>query len=375
MTMRSEGLMSGRAPSPQAGPPGGQSAGAFARQPDPPARRPAARGRSRGARGDGMAYAAIDLGTNNCRLLVAEPLSARPGGQRFRVIDAFSRIVRLGEGLQQNGVLSQPAMDRAIRALGICARKVSQYNIAGQQAVATEACRRAANCEEFLDRARAETGLDLTIIDVQEEAALAVTGCCELLDRNVPYAVIFDIGGGSTEVIWIAVPTEPGAEPHILATLSVPTGVVTLAETFGGDRITDGVFEEMVGAVADALEPFERQNGIGRHIGDDAVQMIGTSGTVTTLAGLRLGLRRYDRRRVDGTYLAFTDARAVTGRLLELDYAGRAAQPCIGQDRADLVVAGCAILEAICRSWPVGNLRVADRGLREGILHRLMPAA
>ncbi len=320
-------------------------------------------------------YAAIDLGTNNCRLLVAEPTLGRPGGQRFRVIDAFSRIVRLGEGLAQNGVLSQPAMDRAIRALAVCARKVSQHNVAALQAVATEACRRAANCDAFLARAQAETGLDLTIIDVEEEAELAVAGCSELLDRTIPSAVIFDIGGGSTEVIWVEVPPSPEAEPHIIDSVSIPIGVVSLSETFGGDRVPRHVFEAMIGEVSVALDRFEAENRIRPRIARGDVQMIGTSGTVTTLAGLRQGLRRYDRRRVDGTHLSFGDARAVTDRLLELDCAGRAAQPCIGHDRADLVVAGCAILEAICRSWPVGSLRVADRGLREGILHRLMPAA
>lgn len=320
-------------------------------------------------------YAAIDLGTNNCRLLVAEPLNRRANGPRFRVVDAFSRIVRLGEGLQQHGVLSEPAMDRAIRALAICAHKVSQRNVTALQAVATEACRRAANCEDFLDRARAETGLELTIIDVREEAELAVAGCSELLDSTTPHAIIFDIGGGSTEVIWARVPETPRSKPHILSTLSIPTGVVTLAETFGGDRIAPEVFEAMVAQIAVSLSAFEARNDIMPRIAGGEVQMIGTSGTVTTLAGLRQGLRRYDRRRVDGTHLSFTDARAVTGRLLEMDCAGRASEPCIGHDRADLVVAGCAILEAICRSWPVGSLRVADRGLREGILHRLMPAA
>lgn len=324
-------------------------------------------------------YAAIDLGTNNCRLLVAEPVAPPPRtaspGPRFRVIDAFSRIVRLGEGLQQNGVLSEAAMDRTIRALAVCARKVAYHRVAGMQAVATEACRRAANCDDFLARAQAETGLDLTIIDVREEAALAVAGCAELLNRTTPYAVIFDIGGGSTEVIWARVPGDPAAEPQILDSWSIPTGVVTLAETFGGDQIADETFEAMVSHVAADLGPFEAANAISSRVQGRSVQMIGTSGTVTTLAGIRLGLRRYDRRRVDGTFLEFGDARAVTDSLLQLDCAGRAAQPCIGVERADLVIAGCAILEAICRTWPVGTLRVADRGLREGILHRLMPAA
>ena len=324
-------------------------------------------------------YAAIDLGTNNCRLLVAEPvapaLRASGPGPRFRVIDAFSRIVRLGEGLQQNGVLSEAAMDRTIRALAVCARKVAYHRVAGLQAVATEACRRAANCDAFLARAQSETGLDLTIIDVREEAALAVAGCAELLDRATPYAVIFDIGGGSTEVIWARVPNDPAAEPQIVDSWSIPTGVVTLAETFGGDHIADETFEAMIAHVAAALAPFEVANAIRNRVEGRSVQMIGTSGTVTTLAGIRLDLRRYDRRRVDGTFLDFTDARAVTDSLLQLDCAGRAAQPCIGVERADLVIAGCAILEAICRAWPVGTLRVADRGLREGILHRLMPAA
>ena len=326
----------------------------------------AAAPRHRKGQGNGAAsFGALDLGTNNCRLLVAE----RHDGA-FRVVDAFSRIVRLGEGLESTGRLSDDAMDRTIGALRVCAAKMTRRKVLKARNVATEACRRAANCSHFLDRIRAETGLELEIISTDEEARLALSGCIPLLEEGYRHAIVFDIGGGSTEVMWAETPGDGSVE--VVETLSVPVGVVNLAEIHGGGEITKNQFEAMVRVIAAQLAPFDERNAISTAIGEGIVQMLGTSGTVTTLAGTHLGLPAYDRSMVDGCYMDFHEAEAVTRRLMALDFEGRARLPCIGVVRADLVVAGCAILEAICRTWPVGRMRVADRGVREGILLGLM---
>ncbi|MFN4281428.1 MAG: Ppx/GppA phosphatase family protein [Alphaproteobacteria bacterium] len=327
-------------------------------------------------------YAALDLGTNNCRLLIARPAAAKaavPGAPPFVVVDAFSRIVRLGEGVSQTGRLSDAAMDRAIEALKVCAAKLRRRPVAAARMVATEACRRAANCAEFLARVKAETGLAVETITTAEEAALALAGCAPLLDGATPEALVFDIGGGSTELMWAKLGA-PGSdrergEPQLLDFLSLPYGVMNLAEREDCDCLSREQFEGLIAQVQEKAEAFEARHAIRARIESGHLQMLGTSGTVTTLAGIRMGLACYDRSRVDGCHLDFAELRAVTDRLLALDCKARAQEPCIGPARADLVLAGCAILEAICRTWPVGRLRVADRGVREGILLTLMRAA
>jgi exopolyphosphatase / guanosine-5'-triphosphate,3'-diphosphate pyrophosphatase len=318
---------------------------------------------------DEETYAALDLGTNNCRLLVA-----RGQGRGFRVIDAFSRIVRLGEGLAASGVLSEPAMARTLEALGVCAGKIAHRRVTQARYVATEACRRAANCAEFIARAHAATGIAIEIISSDEEARLVVTGCAPLLDRRVPHAVVFDIGGGSTELVWLTVPPDPRLPPRVEDFLSLPNGVVTLTDRYGGREVSRATYDAMVEEMRDALSPFEERHRIAPRIARREVQMLGSSGTVTTLAGIHLALPRYNRALVDGTALSFDSVRAVSNRLAGFSYEARAAHPCIGSERADLVLGGCAILEAICQLWPVGRLRVADRGIREGILLGLLGA-
>ena len=313
--------------------------------------------------GAGDVLAAIDLGTNNCRLLVA-----RPDGAGFRVIDAFSRIVRLGQGLDRSGRLGEDAIRRTLDALAVCAGKMRRRRVTRFRAVATEACRRAGNGVEFLAQAAAETGLSLEIITPQEEAALALAGCRPLFDPRIPGALVFDIGGGSTEIAW----QRHGPDGPRVDALTMPIGVVTLAERHGGDRFTPETFELMVGEVAYRLGGFEARHGIAAEAAAGAVQLLGTSGTVTTLAGMHLALPRYRRDRVDGVFLDVARTLALGRELAGMSFEERAAQPCIGRERADLVVAGCAILEAICRAWPVARLRVADRGVREGILFGLM---
>jgi exopolyphosphatase/guanosine-5'-triphosphate,3'-diphosphate pyrophosphatase len=313
----------------------------------------------------GETLAAIDLGTNNCRLLIA-----RPQGDGFRVIDAYSRIVRLGEGLSRSGMLSEAAMDRTVAALKICARKMRQRRVTRARSVATEACRRAGNCEAFLERVRAETGIEIEIISSEVEAELAFRGCAPLLRGDRSRAIVFDIGGGSTEIGWLSVEGEGRLE--LVDCVSLPVGVVNLAERHDRAPVAPDVYEALTGELVAMLEQFDARNRIGEAVRQGIVQMLGTSGTVTTLTGIHLKLPRYDRSQVDGRYLAFDAIDGINRALAALDWNGRAATPCIGPERADLVVAGCIILSAICRLWPVGELRVADRGLREGILTELV---
>ncbi|WP_064693934.1 Ppx/GppA phosphatase family protein [Rhizobium aegyptiacum] len=313
-------------------------------------------------------YAALDLGTNNCRLLIAQP--TRPG--QFRVVDAFSRIVRLGEGLAASGRLSDEAMERAIEALRICAGKLRNREIRRMRLIATEACRQAINGAEFLGRVVAETGLELEIIDRETEARLAVSGCSSLVGRETRSVVLFDIGGGSSEIAVIRIGDNRFSRlaNHITHWTSLPVGVVTLSERHGGRDVTPDVFEGMVREVESMLGRFHCPEIEIAETGD--FHLIGTSGTVTTLAGVHLDLPRYDRRRVDGIWLSDDEVSAMQAKLLSWDFESRAANPCIGPDRADLVLAGCAILEAIRRRWPSPRMRVADRGLREGLLTDMM---
>lgn len=332
----------------------------------------------RGRRGTAPVYAALDLGTNNCRLLVAKP--SRRG---FLVIDAFSRIIRLGEGVLGSGRLSDAAMNRTVEALKICADKMRRRGVSRSRVIATEACRIAANSDEFIERVRRDAGLSLEIVSRETEAKLAVSGCASLIDRNCDMSLIFDIGGGSSELIWLdlnrldrpwrrSISDRLEVQSCIAAWTSLPLGVVNLAERHGGRDVTRDSYEAMVAEVMAAVSDFEAEHEFGRRIANGGAHFLGTSGTVTTIAGIHLALPAYERSRVDGCWLGAKDARNVSADLLAMTYAERVAQPCIGRERADLVLAGCAILEALLRVWPCQRLRVADRGLREGILATLM---
>lgn len=319
-----------------------------------------------------QAYAAIDLGTNNCRLLIA-----RPSGENFTVIDAFSRVVRLGEGVAQNGRLSDQAMDRTLAALRVCADKLMRRNVYLARSVATEACRRAENGPAFIERVREETGIALDIISAREEARLAVLGCHVLLEDGLGPAMIFDIGGGSTELVLIE---STDTVPRILDWQSVPWGVVSLSESCGGEGATRESrierYRHMHGLVADSFAAFAQRTQGARESASSTgpLRLLGTSGTVTTLASLHLELPQYDRSAVDGLIVPSASMRAISTRLSSMAIEERRELACIGRERADLVVAGCAILEAILDLWPAFRLGVADRGIREGILRSLISA-
>lgn len=310
------------------------------------------------------AYAALDLGTNNCRLLIA-----KAGGDDFTVVDAFSRVVRLGEGLTSTGRMSDEAMDRAVEALTVCAEKLKKRNVVLARSVATEACRQAVNGAQFIERVKRETGIHLDIISPKEEARLAVMGCHALLEDGEGPALIFDIGGGSTELVLVST---DGVVPEILDWVSVPWGVVSLTESERQDsddaESLAATYQAMRDKVNASFAEFAARlpKDGGHH------RLLGTSGTVTTLASVYLKLQSYDRRAVDGLHLPTEAMRAISRELARRTVKGRAEFPTIGHERADLVVAGCAILEAIFDIWPGERLGVADRGIREGILRALM---
>jgi exopolyphosphatase/guanosine-5'-triphosphate,3'-diphosphate pyrophosphatase len=319
-------------------------------------------GRDRG----GATYAALDLGTNNCRLLVA-----RPTDDSFRVVDAFSRIIRLGEGVSASGRLNDAAIGRALAALTICRDKMKNKGVTRARLIATEACRSAVNGDDFRTRVADTLGLELDVIDRETEATLAATGCTPLMDPQAEGVVLFDIGGGSSELVRLDRSRDGKGGPplpQIRGWISLPLGVVTLAERHGGHEVTREIYEAMIAEVAALIAPFARGHGEGL----GGIHLLGTSGTVTTVAGVHLNLKRYERSRVDGCWMSAQDINDVSERLLAMTYQERVASPCIGAERADLVLAGCAILEAIRRAFPCPRLRVADRGLREGMLVQMM---
>lgn len=333
----------------------------------PARRRRTDKGKGRNRRQTDPIIAALDLGTNNCRLLIAR---VRDNG--FRVIDGFSRIVRLGEGLEASGQLSEAAMDRTRAALKICAEKIQKRSVLSGRYVATEACRRAENGADFLEQIEGETGLRLETIPSREEAELTLAGCLPLLDASVPYALTFDVGGGSAEILWVRLRhTEP---PEIIGWISLPCGVVTMTERYGQPEISTDDYRTMVREIEAQLQPFDERHGISATMARGEAQMLGTAGTVTTIAGVNMGLPRYNRSLVDGTWLEFDALHSISQMLVGSSFSERAAHACIGQGRAELVVAGCGVLEAVCTTWPAGRLRVADRGVREGILLALSKA-
>ncbi|MEL6364071.1 MAG: Ppx/GppA phosphatase family protein [Pseudomonadota bacterium] len=342
------------------GPPGNQSG----EKPDA--------SRREAAGGGPPVVAAIDLGTNNCRLLIA---SKRGSG--FRVVDAFSRIVRLGEGVSLSGRLSDAAMQRTVDALRICADKIRRRGVTRVRCIATQACRMASNSDDFVARVREETGLVFEVISAEEEARLGLRGCASLLDPAVDGALVFDIGGGSTEVSWLdmrawgAEEAARGRTPAVSAWLSIPMGVVSLHERFVEQGFGLPEYEAVAQEVANLLLAVDGVDPVREAFDAGRAHLLGTSGTVTSIAGVHLKLPSYDRKKVDGLWMGAAEARAVCDRLAGMTYDERVLEPCIGTSRAELVAYGCAIYEGVARAYPSERLRIADRGLREGVLAEL----
>ena len=334
-------------------------------------------------------YAALDLGTNSCRMLVAHP-----EGSQFHVVDSFSKSVQLGRGLEQHGSLSRASINRTISALNICRRKLEHHKITRMRLVATEACRRASNCQTFLERVRAETGLALEVIRPEEEARLAVISCAPLIARRTRQLLVVDIGGGSTELVWIDLSDVPdsdrasaimqlrlndktGLSKHrsrarVIDWISVPLGVATLKDQFADVKDESARFALMSCHFEEKMADFLPYQTAMRPESQKGFQIIGTSGTITTVAATHLGLRRYDRNKVDGLRMTSAQIDRVIRQYLKMGAAGRRNDPRIGRDRHALILSGVAILQTLMRIWPTDRLNVADRGLREGLLYALM---
>lgn len=315
---------------------------------------------------------AIDVGTNACRLLIAVPDGQSSQASVPRVIDSYTANVRLGESLERTGALTGAALDRTIVALKECARRLKRRHVTHVKAIATEACRRAANAQDLVERAQAEAGICLTIVTPEEEARLAAAGCLQLIGAEFDGALIFDIGGGSTELILVRRFAGNGSASHdIVAWSSAPVGVVKLAERHGGFELRASSYAAMRAELATIFSRMKTE--LEPDLFDaKRYHLLGTSGTLTTLAGIKLGLKRYERSRIDGQWLARDEILKISDDIVTRDFQGRAAIPCVGTDRADLILPGCAILGAIMENWPCGILRVADRGLREGMLIALL---
>ena len=314
------------------------------------------------AQGGERCFAALDLGTNNCRLLIAQ---RAPNG--FRVVDSFSRIVRLGENLAVTGQLSDRAMQRTLAAITLCAEKLARHRPIKMRCVATQACRAAKNGPSFLRELTNKTGISFEIIDPQEEARLAVIGCADLFDPTGVGALVIDIGGGSTELSW-ATNRGQRQRPKLENWYSAPIGVVTLADQFPEHGDVQEWYQTMKRHAGAYISGFSPPPELRAHLQSGQAHIVGTSGAITSLAGVHLKLPRYSRALVDGLWISETETRAAINSLSALSKAARAQQPCIGPDRADLVLAGAAILEAVLDQWPSLRLRVADRGLREGLI-------
>lgn len=332
-------------------------------------------------------YAALDLGTNSCRMLIAQPK-----GSQFHVVDSFSKSVQLGQGLESSGKLSRTAMNRTVNAIRICKQKLDRHGVKNMRLVATEACRRARNGQNFVAQVRRETGLTLEIIQPEEEARLAVISCAPLVSTKTDQLLVVDIGGGSTELVWIDltnVPqrerpraimrlhagfkSDPGpfAAAKVVDWISVPLGVATLRDQFEDVEDDSARFALMSWFFEESLEDFSPYAAAQAR---DGFQIVGTSGTVTTVAASHLGLKRYDRTKVDGLRMSTDQIDTVIRNYLALGPTGRRADPRIGKDRQALIMSGAAILQALMRLWPTDRLSVADRGLREGLLYAQMSA-
>jgi exopolyphosphatase / guanosine-5'-triphosphate,3'-diphosphate pyrophosphatase len=330
---------------------------------------------------DATYFAALDLGTNNCRLLIAHPcFRTTANGRILSVVDSYSRVVKLGEGMVGTGRLSAAAMGRTKDALRQCSEKIAKYPVTRRRFVATEACRRAENTAEFVRQVREEIGIELEVISSEEEARLALLGCCSLLERGIRRALAFDIGGGSTEVMWVETPesyytADDPLFPFIPETkgwLSIPEGVMSLSEVMGDSAYSELYFEETVERLMQYLVPLSRQHHITQWVNHEATQLLSTSGTVTTLAAIYLNLTRYDRTRVDGVKLSVKDLQNSIRIVLAMRPSERFMHPCIGAERCEYILAGCAIFEAIMRTFPFHFITIADRGVREGVIMGLM---
>lgn len=303
--------------------------------------------------------AAVDLGTNTVRLLVVEA-----EGREWRPLHQSQRVTRLGEGQAETGRLLEAPMQRTVDTVSEFIAAARGLGASEIRVVATSAVREAPNRAELLALLRAATGLDASVVSGEEEARLTLQGVAAGLPQLGGSFVLFDIGGGSTELVL-------GEDGRLGAVVSLQLGVVRLAERYGDAGPVDWArFALMRGEIDGRLA----REIPARIIEARAPALVGTAGTVTTLAALDLGLPAYDASRVQGHTLARGAVERLLNRLGALAVAERARLPCLEPGRADVIIPGIAICLAVMDRLGYGSLVVSDRGLREGILCEILSA-
>lgn len=308
-----------------------------------------------------MRRATIDLGSNTVRLLVADV----EGPGRWRVVAEHQTVTRLGEGLAATGALGEVPMARTLAVVRDYVARGAALGATETRIVATSAVREAANGSVFAAAVERATGWRVRVVSGEDEARLTLLGVRHGVGPLAGPVVVFDIGGGSTEYIL-------ADGEQVRATASLRLGVVPLAERYPFPERVDrsryaALLREVMRQLAREL-PAEILSARPAHL-------VGTAGTVTTLAALDLGLPRYDAGRVQGHRLSRAAIERLGARLGSLTVGERAALPCLEPGRADLIVPGVAIVMATLDCLGVDGLTVSDSGLREGILAAAAHAA
>ncbi len=298
-------------------------------------------------------YAAIDVGTNTIRLLVADAEDTAT----YRPVFQDQVITRLGERIQETGVLAAGAVERTIAVLQRFAETAKEMGAKEVVAVATSAAREAKNQREFLDRARRDAGLELRVASEEIEATLTALGVSHALGPAWPNIVIIDIGGGSTEFISLR-------QVKLAGHLSLPIGVVKITEAY---LKNDPPTADELEAVSAFLEERLATVPASLDLPEGAI-LVGTAGTPTTLATIDLGLAPYDPERVTGHRLSRSRIEQLLEHLCSLPLAERRQIVGLEPSRADVIVAGTLLTFEVMTLFGFDELTVSDGGLREGIL-------
>lgn len=307
-------------------------------------------------------FAAIDLGSRNCRTIVG--CQSKAGA--FEYIETYSKSVSLADGVAASKKLSRKSMDRTIEALAFCSKVLSRYAGLTYLAVATDAMRRAENASVFIKRVKRELGLIISIITPQEEAYYAALGCIEVLSLETEIFVVFDIGGGSSEIALCRQKSDKDIE--LIDSLSIPYGVINLLES--KDHLTFSGYSNLVQKISDLSRDFLNQYATTLDFVNN-FQCIGTSGTTTTVAALNMNLRFYDREKINDSILQFSEILKTVHYVQSLSEDERKLHPYISQSNEDLVLGGLTILEGIVRGLPASTITVTDRGVRDGVVYAL----
>ena len=295
-------------------------------------------------------FAAIDLGSTNCRLVIVDIIE-----DKYKIICSFSEILNLGRNLSFSNEFNDEIIEKTIEIFKIISQKLKYYNVLSYRCVATEACRQSINSDELVKRIHERTNIEIEIIPSKEEARLCLKSC---LNHNVnlnDFNLVFDIGGGSTEIIIF----DSIYSNKDFDFLSIPIGVINFSE-----KVSLFKTEKVLGQLEKQMMFFSKK----KKIHNEPISIIGSCGTVTTLCAIHLKLNYYQKSLVDNTLLEIEDLKQTCNFVKRLSSEEKEKHPCIGPQRINLLDNGILILEKILESWPVKRILVSDRGLREGII-------